>query len=714
MKKLFKILFSTIFILFAVWLVGVFVFIKTFDLNSYKSYAEKMVQEQLGRKLSLNGEAYLGISLVPTIVLEDVEFANPSWAKNPQMVKVKKLDLKFAILPLLNKQIVIDKVILEEPQINLEVAKNGDASWDFPALNAPQPQPVKKAESGWLISVANATETVAPAETSAPDAMLTSIVAKMVQIENGTLVYDDAQSGSKTEVVINHLDLSILTPDDLITLNVDAVYNGEQIIASGTIGSITEALADKVYPINLQVKAYGMAAKANGNLNNMLSKLTYNLNLQLVNPQGNFGAPEIVFDGLVNGGLDNVKTKISQLSVAGNVMSGEVDADISQKVPYIRANLQSDQIDVQKFMPQQQALVLPSLNLISSANAANYIPAEPIPYDVLKTVNAVFDLSVGNLIIDSAFSMQNVVVKGALKNGVLAINPLNLTFSGGQIMSELNVDANAKSLSLKANSKNLKLQNLHKEFQVINSTDFGIKSGGDTTVYIDLKSSGNTYRQVFEGLKGQTAIILDKSVIQTGNLSFFTGNFLTQVLDALHLKQKTMDMDVRCAVVRTDFANGRATFPQGIAMNAAQMSLVSDGYVNLVNDKISFTLQPFSGKVVDTNIAQALSSFLRISGTVENPTIRLDDKEALRAVIGVVATGGTAYLGEKLIINPDGSPCYTALQGTPFATMFPKPTGVAATTRDVYKDTEKEIKKGVKDLKNTAKDMWNMFKNGGF
>ena len=712
MRKFFKILFSTIFILFAVLIVGVFVFIKTFDLNSYKAYAEKVVQEQLGRKLSLNGEAYLGISLVPTIILEDVELANPSWAKNPQMVKVKKLDVKFAILPLLKQQIVIDKVILEEPLINLEVAKNGDASWDFPALDTPQAQPVKKAESGWLISVANATETAAPAETSTPDAMLTSIVAKMVQIENGTLVYDDAQSGSKTEVVINHLDLSIPTPDDLITLNVDALYNGEQIIASGTIGSITEALADKIYPINLQIKAYGMAAKANGNLNNMLSNLTYNLNLQLVSPQGNFGAPEIVFDGLVNGGLDNVKTKISQLSVAGNVMSGEVDADISQKVPFVRANLQSSLIDVQKFMPQQQAFVLPNFNLISSAQAANYIPAEPIPYDVLKTVNAVFDLSVGNLIVDSAFSMQNVLIKGSLQNGVLAVNPLNLTFGGGDISSELNVNANAKSLSLKANSKNLKLQNLHKEFQVTGANDFGIKSGGDTTVYINLQSSGNTYRQVFENLKGQTAIVLNQSVIQTGNLSFFTGNFLTQILDALHLKQKTMNMDVRCAVVRTDFANGRATFPQGIALNAAQMSLVSDGYINLVNDKISFTLQPFSGKVVDTNLAQALSSFLRISGTVENPTIRLDNKETVKAVIGVIATGGTAYLGEKLIVNPDGSPCYTALQGTPFATMFPKPTGVAATTREVYQDTQNEIKQGVKDLKNTAKDLFNMFKGG--
>ena len=38
MRKFFKILFSTIFILFAVLIVGVFVFIKTFDLNSYKAF----------------------------------------------------------------------------------------------------------------------------------------------------------------------------------------------------------------------------------------------------------------------------------------------------------------------------------------------------------------------------------------------------------------------------------------------------------------------------------------------------------------------------------------------------------------------------------------------------------------------------------------------------------------------------------------------------
>ena len=112
MRKIGKI-FGIIF-LGLILLVGIpgYYFIRNFDLNKYKSYASEIVEEQLGRKFSINGEASIGISLVPTLILEDVELANPSWASQPQMVKVKKLELKFALLPLLRKQVVIDKAVL--------------------------------------------------------------------------------------------------------------------------------------------------------------------------------------------------------------------------------------------------------------------------------------------------------------------------------------------------------------------------------------------------------------------------------------------------------------------------------------------------------------------------------------------------------------------------------------------------------------------------
>ena len=141
--------------------------------------------------------------------------------------------------------------------------------------------------------------------------------------------------------------------------------------------------------------------------------------------------------------------------------------------------------------------------------------------------------------------------------------------------------------------------------------------------------------------------------------------------------------------------------------------------MNLINDKIDFDVRPFSGKIVDTNAVQALSSFIKVKGTIEDPKIALDDKAALKSVVGVALTG-PAYLGSKLV-DADPAPCYTALQGTPYQNKFSAPTAAEKAATDVYngagdavddsvkavKDTVKGTAKGLED---TAKGILNMFK----
>ena len=200
-------------------------------------------------------------------------------------------------------------------------------------------------------------------------------------------------------------------------------------------------------------------------------------------------------------------------------------------------------------------------------------------------------------------------------------------------------------------------------------------------------------------------------MVYPGTLKFLDGNFITQILNALKLNQsKSQEIDLKCGVVRTDLGGGKALFPNGIVLNAAQLTIVSDGNVNLVNDKIDFSIRPFSGKLVDTNITQALSSFVKIKGTLEKPSIAIDDKQAIKT-IGGVATAGPVFLGTQLAFDADGSPCYTALQGTPYASRFPKPTGVQAAGQDVYKDTSAAVNQGIKDLKKTGQDIIDIFRN---
>lgn len=707
MRKFLKIAGIIVFGLIILLGVSGYYFVKNFDLNKYKPYVSQLVEEHLGRKFAINGEASIGISMVPTLILEDVELANAAWATNPQMLKIQKLELKFALRPLLKKQIVVDQIVLAGPEVYLEINKDGAANWDFPALT--QTKSVAYESQGWFIKTAQAQEVQSQEKTWAD---LDGFAIKNIVIQNGIVDFSNQKEGNPINLVINNITMSVPSMDAKITADFDVIYNEQNIAGKTELGSINDLLSgENPYTVILNGNAYGLSLDLNGSLVNMTSDIQYAFATNIYNPAGNFDAPETTLQALIEGNVKSVDVNIQKLDVINNVITGKISADISNSVPQVRAVLKSNQIDLTSFnQTKSTAYVFPVMNLIGSAHAADYVPATAFPYQDMKKLNADVDLLVGKLILSDGMQADNVSLKANLKNGLLDISQLELDFGGGEIDATAQIDAHKQNMKIFAVSKNILLQNLHKEFAITGKGDFGILSGGTTDLNINVSSSGDTYRKLVQNMKGQVIAIVNQSVIQTGSLQFLTGNFLTEVLNTLNFKtKKEMNLDLTCAVVRADLANGKAVFPKGIALNSKQLKLVSDGSLNLVNDKIDFTIQPFSGNLVDTNVAQALSSFLKIKGTVQSPSIALDDKEALRAVVGIAATGGTAYLGSKLLLEPDGNPCYTALMGTPYANLFPKPTGMTAATRNAYQDTTKAIEKDVKDLQNTAKDLLNMF-----
>ena len=163
-------------------------------------------------------------------------------------------------------------------------------------------------------------------------------------------------------------------------------------------------------------------------------------------------------------------------------------------------------------------------------------------------------------------------------------------------------------------------------------------------------------------------------------------------------------MDMNCAVVRADIKNGVADFPKGIAFSSKPLNVVSNGKLNLKNDALDFTVRPYSGQIIDANLAQALSSFIKIKGTVESPKIVLDDQQAIKALVGVAATGGTSYLGSQLLLDADPSPCYTALKGTSYQSRFPAPEGMDKVSQDIYQGANDAVNDSISAAQTAVKD----------
>ena len=701
MVKFFKVLLGIVLALIIIVLVGGFIFIKTFDLNKYKPYVTELAMKETGREVTI-GNASLGISLSPTLVLNDVTMANAPWAAEPKMVKVGELEVKLSVLPLLKKQIVIDKVALLNTEIFLTEAADGKQNWvlELPAKDKPSAETATVAETQ-PVSADKETKKV-----NSGAAALAGFAAKDVVIENAVVKYNNQKNKQNMDVTVNKITLNAESMDSNINMTFDVVYNQQKIageVSSGSVNSLLKGEGD--FPVKAAVQAYGVDLKVDGALQNVLKNLGFGMNVNLYNPAGNFGAPETTLIAKVSGNLKEVTADISSLNVVNNVITGRIKADIANKVPMIWADLKSDKINLMNFSKNSNmAWQMPEL--IASAQASDLVPDKAIPFAVLKSVNADVKLNVAQLIIDQAMQADNVSLTAKLQNGLLNVQPLTLNFGGGEIDASLSANASNDNIAVKLTSKNMKLQNLHQDFVVKNAKSFGIVSGGNLDLDINLSGSGKTYRQLVNNLNGKVIAIAGESVIQTGKLDFLTGNFITQLLNTLNLSSdKVRNIDMTCAVVRADVGGGKAVFPKGIALNAKQLNLVSDGSINLVNDKIDFGIRPFSGKVVDTNLVQALSSFIKVKGTLSDPKIALDDAQAVQALIGVAATGGTAYLGSKLVMDADSSPCYTALAGTPYQSRFPAPSKASQATQDLYQGTQKAIDDSVKDIKGAAKDI---------
>lgn len=696
-----KLLSSVVFSLLIILAIGAYLAVRHFDLNQYKSYAEDMVQREIGRKLKINGDAAVAISLVPTIVINDVELANAEWAAEPQMIRVKQIEVKFALLPLLKKQIVIDRILLGQPEIYLQKKADGTANWDFGPAQ-PASRPAAAVAGGQPVSAEDLKQ-------NPQLALLAGFAARDVLIENGTVQYIDGKNTQNAE--IKRLAVEIPGADEKIALDFDVVYNGNPISGRGTLGAINTLMQkDAAYPVMLDVSAYKADIALNGSIVDLLGENPlYAFESNIYNPSGNLGAPETTLKARIDGDVNGLKADIGVLNVAANLITGGVEAKWNGKLPWVKANLKSDRFNLQSLNAKSSPLAFELPSVIGEARAIS-LPNEKVPYAVLKGINADVTLNVKKLIVNPAMQADNVYAAAKLNNGVLNVNPLRLVFGGGELSGRLTVNANQQTLDFALNSKNMKLQNLHSEFAVSGGKDFGVLSGGDTDIYITANSSGATYPQLLGDLNGSVVGIVGKSELQTGALEFLKGNILTQLLNILKIDaNKTSRLDLTCAVVRADIAGGKAVFPRGIAFDSKQITIVSDGQVNLQNDKLNFTIEPSMNKLMSGNVTQALASFIKVSGTLDNPKVGLDDKAAVKTLIGMAATGGVSYLGSQVFLNGDGSPCYTALEGTAYASRFPKPSGVKATTQNVVDGTQKQLKQGLKDLKNTAKDILKSF-----
>jgi hypothetical protein len=114
----------------------------TLEPASLKPRLIEAAERATGRTLTISGPVGIKLSLTPTITMQDVALSNPPNFSRPDIVKVERVELGLALLPLLRHRFEVDHVTLIRPDTLLETDQAGRSNWVFARTPAKPPETV--------------------------------------------------------------------------------------------------------------------------------------------------------------------------------------------------------------------------------------------------------------------------------------------------------------------------------------------------------------------------------------------------------------------------------------------------------------------------------------------------------------------------------------------------------------------------------------------
>ncbi|MGH6946911.1 MAG: AsmA family protein, partial [Kiloniellales bacterium] len=221
-------------------------------LETYRAQIEQQASKATGREVKIGGD--MSLSILPSLAarVEEVTLANASWAAEPTMAKIGALDIKLQIWPLLTGEVAIDRFVLVEPVINLEVSEDGKTNWDFGG--AQQPEAGDGGANG------------GSGDSAGGGFDLADLRLGDVRLERGKLTYKDGASGTAYAVDDINVDLSLPGLSEPFAAKGSAVWNGKTVELDVSADSLEPLMKGGASKLEAKISSEPIAFSYNGDV----------------------------------------------------------------------------------------------------------------------------------------------------------------------------------------------------------------------------------------------------------------------------------------------------------------------------------------------------------------------------------------------------------------------------------------------------------------
>ncbi len=514
-------------------LAAVAAFMALFDPNMLKLQAADAVRRSTGRELTIAGPVGLTWSLIPTVTLDDVSLSNPPGMSRPALAHAARVEVRFALLPLLSRQVEVRGITLAEPDILLERDAAGQPNWVFAPV-APPP------------SAPTATVLSEPRMRVSVDA---------VRVRDGRVAW---RSGTGVYTLTTPAFTAAAPgPAEPVALAGRLVTGDLDLGVKGTAGPLG-AVGAGAWPLQLAVEGTLEGDAVQGSANGMLGPDGIALQaLHLTMPQGDVSG-EVVLGWK------------PRPSVVGTLTSQRLDLDaLTAKAAATSPTVPPNSAPVGPASPP--AGVPPS--------PARLLPDTPLPFDALRRADADLHLALAEVLWRNT-AYHAVAGRLLLQDGHLRLEPLQAQVPGGAVQGLVLADATAPAptVAVDLRAPGMDAGPLFAAFGAPELTT------GRVDADVQLKGAGASVRTIAASLDGHVGLAMVDGEVDNRWLAGLFGDALRGL--PVELKGRSA---VRCLAVRFDAASGQAT-SRALLLDASRLHLDGEGGVNLADETLDLRL----------------------------------------------------------------------------------------------------------------------------
>lgn len=349
------------------------------------------VKSRTGRDLSIAGSASLTFFPALGVTLKDVTLSAPPAMPGAPLIVADSLEVQVALLPLVTREVAIDRLVLRRPVIDLRVDAAGRRSWDFAeAETLRQPWPPRYAQAQRDQSQVR-DQAGRPIPKELQDfaknsgargkklGALNDLSLADVQIIGGTLRYADVRQAVRQELTAIDARISLKQLAGPLNITGTFVKAGEPVAIEARVQSFKDAFEEQPTKVTLKLGAKPLAASYDGTLaGGLVTVLDGRLDVKSpsLDALARFlGVPLAGLDVLGPLAIDGqlrVNGAAYALSGANLVLgdtaaAGKIDVETSGARPQVKAALRFAALDLNRFNHLEVQL----------APAAVAIPAAP-------------------------------------------------------------------------------------------------------------------------------------------------------------------------------------------------------------------------------------------------------------------------------------------------------------------------------------------------